>query len=223
MESSMRRLGRITLAGAAIAWSPHRGEAQSGPADYVRLGEVEEIALARSAAPGQVSDDATVWVLRDGRYEIAVEGSNGNHCFVARSMPLSLEPVCYDEEGAATVLRWEFEYFRLRMAGTSESEREAALARAIETGVIPIPDRPAMSYMMSSGQRLFDPESGRDAGNWRPHLMLYIPGLTPEQIGLTRMTPTMQVARPGEPMAHLVIVVPDFVDPESPASGDPLM
>ena len=71
-----------------------------------------------------------------------------------------------------------------------------------------------MSYMMSSAQRLYDSESGRSAGNWKPHLMLYIPYLTDKDMGLMESTPTLQVARSGTPVAYLVIVVPEFVDPK---------
>lgn len=203
----------------AATWLPAGLTAQTRSVDYIRLPEAEEIALARSAAPDAVSANATIWVLRDGAYQIAVEGEGANHCFVARSMPLSLEPACYDEEGAATVLRWEFEYFRLRMSGASNEEREAALARAIGSGDIPLPRRPTMSYMMSSGQQLYDPESGRSAGSWRPHIMLYVPYLTSEAIGLSEASPEIQVARPGTPMAHLVVVLPNFVEPKESAPG----
>lgn len=202
------------MPGGLAAQTASRSEVP--PTHYVRLAEPEEIALARSAAPEDVSADATLWVLRDGEFEIGIEGSNGNHCFVARSQPRSLEPICYDAEAAATVFEWEREHFRLRTGGASKEEMEAALARALGSGEIPMPRRPAMSYMMSSGQHLFDPESGRDAGNWRPHLMLYVPYLTIEDIGLPEMLPWIQVARPGTPMAHLVVVVPDFVDPKTP-------
>ncbi|HSR41420.1 MAG TPA: hypothetical protein VLL48_04605 [Longimicrobiales bacterium] len=206
----MRIDGIVLLAAMALA----RGaEAQDDGATYVVLEPDEEVALARSAAPADVSAEATVWLLRDGEYEVAVEGTNGNHCFVARSQPRSLEPVCYDEEASATVLLWEFAYHRLRFAGYSDEEREAELARAVGSGEIPTPRRPAMSYMMSSEQHLFDPESGRDAGRWKPHIMLYVPHLTTEAMGLSAGQPWIQVARAGTPLAHLVVVVPDFVDP----------
>ena len=60
--------------------------------------------MARSAGPATVSSGATVWAVRDGRYEVAQEGTNGNHCFVARTWAESMEPVCYDAEGARTIL-----------------------------------------------------------------------------------------------------------------------
>jgi hypothetical protein len=195
-----------SLPGGALA-------GQGPTTDYVHLAEAREIALARSAAPDGVSADATIWVLRDGRYAIAVQGANGNACFVARSMPLSLEPVCYDPEGAATILRWEFEYLAQRLAGKSPAAAQAAVASAIESGHLPLPQRPAMSYMMSSGQHLFDPESGRDAGNWHPHIMLYIPNLTSEAIGLSASSSEIFVDEPGTPMAHLIVVLPEFIVP----------
>ncbi|MCZ6754366.1 MAG: hypothetical protein O7E49_03540 [Gemmatimonadetes bacterium] len=210
----MRALLFYMTAGVALSGSV-TAQTVSGT-DYLRLAEDKEIALARSAAPDVVSADATIWVLRNGEYAIAVRGSNANHCFVSRSMPQSLEPVCYDEEGAATVLPWEFKYFELRTSGKSEEEREAALAKAIGSGELRAPGRPSMSYMLSSAQRLFDPESGRSAGNWKPHLMLYIPYLTDESIGLSAGLETLQVSRPGTPMAYLIIVVPEFVDPKAP-------
>lgn len=202
----------VLAAGALALLCPGPLPAQADTS-YVQLPEGEEIALARSAAPPAVAADATVWVVRNGRYVIAIEGTNGNHCFVARSHPRSLEPVCYDREAAATILPWELEYFALRRAGKAGAELEAALAEAVGAGRLRAPSRPAMAYMMSAGQRLYDPESGRSAGNWRPHLMLYIPYLTAEAIGLAGPTRDVQVARPGTPMAYLVVVVPEFVQP----------
>ncbi len=210
----MRALLFYMMTGVALS-GPVAAQTLQGT-DYVRLAEDEEIALARSAGPDEISADATVWVLRNGEYSIAVHGSNTNHCFVARSVPQSLEPVCYDEEGAATALQWEFKYFELRTSGKSKEALEGALAEAIGSGELRAPSRPAMSYMLSSAQRLYDPESGRSAGNWKPHLMLYIPYLTDESIGLSAGLATLQVSRPGTPMAHLIIVVPEFVDPKAP-------
>ncbi len=210
----MRALLFYMMTGVALS-GPVAAQTLEGT-DYVRLAEDKEIALARSAGPDEISADATIWVLRNGEYSIAVPGANANHCFVARSLPQSLEPVCYDEEGAATVLPWEFRYFELRTSGKSKDELEAALAEALGSGELRAPSRPAMSYMLSSAQRLYDPESGRSAGNWEPHLMLYIPYLTGQSIGLSADLATLQVSRPGTPMAHLIIVVPEFVDPKAP-------
>jgi len=187
--------------------------AQEDASSYIELSEVDEIALARSAAPATVSADATIWVIRDGKFQVAVHGTSGSHCFVQRSHPLSLEPICYDLEGSATIMRWEFEHFRARTGGASREGVEEALARAVGRGEVRIPARPAVSYMMSSEQQLYDPESGRSAGNWKPHLMIYMPYITPETVGLGANTPGLIVAEAGTPIAHLIIVVPEFTDP----------
>ena len=84
---------------------------------YVELGEAEEIALARSGGPESVAAEATIWVVRDGKFVIAHRGSNGNHCWVGRTYPESLEPVCYDSEASKTILRFELREFVLRTAG----------------------------------------------------------------------------------------------------------
>ncbi len=208
------RLSTFYLLGTtALLVTPAPAQTAAHP-DYVRLSLAEELALARSAGPEQVSAQATIWRLQDGEYLVAKQGSNGNHCFVMRSMQQSLEPICYDEEGARTVMQWEFKHLELRLAGLSPKEIDAALADALISGKLPLPSRPAMSYMLSSGQRLFNSETGRSVGNWKPHLMLYVPYLTSEQFGLTEGTPSMFVYRGGTPRAHLITVVSDFVHPE---------
>jgi hypothetical protein len=47
--------------------------------------ESSEIALARSAAPGSISDGAEVMVLGREGYKTAVKGTNGFLCIVERS------------------------------------------------------------------------------------------------------------------------------------------
>ena len=44
----------------------------------------DEIALARSAAPVNISDHATIKVLIRSGYDVVVEGGNGSVCMVMR-------------------------------------------------------------------------------------------------------------------------------------------
>src|SRR5579871_6652334 len=89
---------------AATAPAPYPAMA---PVAQYMLQQADEIALARSAAPKMVSDDATVLVLGKGGYETAVKGSNGFTCFVGRSWmndfdavdfwdPRDLTPNCWN-------------------------------------------------------------------------------------------------------------------------------
>ena len=46
-----------------------------------------EISLARSAAPAEVSREATVMILTERGFEVAEQGTNGVTCVVNRSHP----------------------------------------------------------------------------------------------------------------------------------------
>jgi hypothetical protein len=52
--------------------------------EYLMTDRNAEIALARSAAPKSISQDATVLILGRQGYETAVEGTNGFVCVVER-------------------------------------------------------------------------------------------------------------------------------------------
>lgn len=209
--------GRTPLAALAIAAAAVcPTDAQEG-SDCVRLPEAEEIAMARSAAPEAVSADATIWVLRDGEYEVAVEGSNGNACMVSRTWPTSLEPICYDPEGARTLLPIEVRLVESRVATGDREAARGAVQAEIESGGLPLPERPSMTYMLSSAQRLVA-DGGREVGAWRPHFMMYIPYLRSEDLGIFGQTSQIFVAREGEPLAHVITVAPEFIDPE-PVEG----
>ncbi len=133
---------------------------------------------------------------------------------VSRSRPESLEPICYDAEATRTILPMEIRRVEMRLAGASPDAIDAEIATGIGRGKFVLPSRPAMSYMMSSGQVLIAPD-GRNAGSWYPHLMLYIPYLTADQMGLSGPVnmDAAAVFDEGLPTAHLVIAVREFVDP----------
>ncbi len=170
-----------------------------------------EVALALSAAPPRVSDDATVLLWNGDGFEVGREGTNGVTCYVARSWPESLEPHCFDEEGSRTVLPIHLRQMELWHRGESAASIEAEIAEGLRTGRFRLPARPAMSYMMSPGQRLIS-DDGRPVGAWRPHLMIYYPYLTDSDLGLggTPSTEAALVVDPGTPLSNMMIIVPDF-------------
>ena len=199
----------MVTAGTANAQSVEGG--RSGPRAV--MDRDEEVALALSAAPASVSDDATVLVWTGDRFDAAREGSNGVTCYVARSWPESLEPHCFDEEGSETILPIHLRQMELWHEGRTEQEIEAAIAEGLRTGEFRLPTRPAMSYMMSAGQELISDE-GRPVGNWNSHLMIYYPYLTAEAMGLGPV-PSIEAALivdPGTPLSNIMVVVKDFVD-----------
>ncbi len=179
------------------------------------LSEAEEIALARSAAPADVTDEATILVLRNDHYQTAFEGSNGVTCMVSRSLPLSVEPICYDPEASSSILLMEIQRVELRLTGLSPEEVDRRIAEAIGTGALTLPQRPAMAYMMSAGQVLYS-DAETKVGALLPHLHLYMPYATAEQFGgLGGSMPDAPawITDAGKPTANLIIFVREFVEP----------
>lgn len=202
----------LLVPASSVSLAQSDESALAGPG-YIEMTETREIALARSAAPVSVSRDATIWLLKDGTFKPAVEGTNDNHCLTMRSYPKSVEPICYDAEAARTILPLEIMRFELRSEGLPWSEIDARVEAAIESGDLSVPERPAMSYMLSSAQDLYAPD-GRHVGAWKPHIMIYMPGMADADIGMgAGPSAFIQFAEPGTPVAHLIVVVPEFIDP----------
>lgn len=179
------------------------------------LPPAREIALARSAAPVAVGDSASVYVFTDTGYVLAVRGSNGVACYVSRSWPESIEPHCFDAEGAATIMPMEMRRVELLHQGRTPDEAEREIALGLTAGRYRLPRRPAMSYMMSGGQVLYNDE-GKHVGRWQPHLMIYYPFLTGSDLGLAGDDlNTAILVDPGKPTSNMMIVLRQFVEPRS--------
>jgi hypothetical protein len=141
-----------------------------------------EIALARTAAPPSVSNDATVLVLGRHGYETAVEGKNGFVCLVERAWngafegdpgfwnPKSRGPDCLNPPAARTVLPIVLMRTKLVLAGKSKDEIHESTKAAVEKKELPAVEPGGMAYMLSKQGYLND-----RAGHWRPHLMFYVP------------------------------------------------
>jgi hypothetical protein len=140
-----------------------------------------EVALARSAAPKSISDQAEILVLTPHGYETAVKGTNGFVCMVERSWaagpdaadfwdPKMRSPFCMNAEAAETYLPLTVMKTKLALAGKSKSELVAAIPAALDAKKLAPIGRGAMCYMMSREGRL----NGAD-GPWHPHVMFFAP------------------------------------------------
>jgi hypothetical protein len=214
----------ILLTATATVPAPLAAQSATAGRAGVRrlLPRAEEIALARSAAPREVSSDATVWVLTDSGYVVAVQGGRGVACYVSRSWPASVEPHCFDEEGAQTIMPIEMRRVELRHRGVAREAEDREIAAGLASGRFRTPRRPVLSWMLSEAQRLISDE-GTPVGKWRPHLMIYYPYLTAAELG---MGPTPDVKSAvlvdgGTATSNLMIVTSEFVQPEPAASATP--
>lgn len=182
-----------------------------------------EIALARSAAPATVSADATVLVLaREVGYIVAEEGTNGVTCFVDRTWRDSLEPQCFDREGSETILRLRVRFAELREAGATREEVQRDREQGLRSGRYRLPSRPALTWMMSAGQVLYN-DQGDLVGAWRPHLMIYYPHMTATALGLGggQYPDGPFLSDGGEPTATLIVPMPEFVPVAGGVDPDP--
>jgi hypothetical protein len=165
-----------------------------------------QIALARGAAPKEVSEKATVYVLTTKGYEKAISGTNGFTCLVSHKVPGTLEPECHDAEGTRSVIPVRLWQEELRAQGKGEDEIKKATAAAYASKKFRAPSRTGIAYMMSSHNRVYDPDA-KQVISFPPHLMFYAPYIKAEDLGGAPGSGIPYIVNPGEPDA-LIIVVP---------------
>jgi hypothetical protein len=198
----MRAL-RLALAVFGLAASAF---AQSVPKIFdASVPRETQIELARGAAPKQVSEKATVYVLTAKGYEKAISGTNGFTCLVSHEVPGTLEPECHDAEGTRSVIPVRLWQEELRVQGKSEDEIKKATAAAYASKKFRAPSRTGIAYMMSPLNRVYDPDS-KQVISFPPHLMFYAPYIQAEDLGGPG-NDIPYIVNPGEPDA-LIIVIP---------------
>jgi hypothetical protein len=148
---------------------------------YLMTDRNSEIALARTAAPKSISDDAAILVLGRHGYETAVEGKNGFVCLVERAWMSPFDhpefwnqknrsPVCYNPAAARSILPYTFKRTELVLAGLTNPQMLDRIKAAVVRKELPTPEPGSMSYMLSKESYLND-----QVGHWYPHLMFHIP------------------------------------------------
>jgi hypothetical protein len=184
----------------------------------------QQIKLAESAAPEEVSSHATVYILGPKGYEKAREGTNGFNCFVGRHFvkptETTIEPACFDAEGSRTLLLAYMHGEELRTSGKSEEEIKADFVDGYKEGRYKYPSRPGFLYMMSSENRL--PSGKGTTASFPPHLMFYAPNMTTQDIGLDTQSLAkldyLGMTHPGAGY-NLIVVIPQASTPPASPSG----
>jgi len=159
------------------------------PLEQYLMEESAEIALARSAAPSSISQDAAVMVLKKVGYKTVVPGKNGFVCMVQRSWtagsddpdfwnPKLRAPICFNAPAARSYLQLIIKKTELICGGRSKEQMFRAISAAIDRKELPHMETGAMCYMMSKQGYLND----RD-GHWHPHLMFFVEPTDPAAWG----------------------------------------
>jgi hypothetical protein len=189
---AFRGFGLLVLLIAACQARPQDAKTtypSMAPLDQYLTERNAEIALARSAAPESISQDAEVMVLGRHGYETAVQGKNGFVCIVERSWTAPIDdpdfwspklraPICFNAAAARSYLPRTIKKTDLILAGRTKAQMIEAIAAAIDKKELPTMEPGAMCYMLSKQGYL----SERD-GHWHPHLMFFVSQADPATWG----------------------------------------
>jgi len=155
---------RATLASiatlASFVAAPLAAQQSRDLSPYLIADRAAEVALARSAAPKNVTDSARVLVLTRTGFVEASHGTNGFTCLVLRSFlggiddpgywsPKVRAPACFNPPASRTVLLEQLKRAEWVMAGVSQKEIAARADRAYASRQFPLPAAGAMAYMLS--------------------------------------------------------------------------
>jgi hypothetical protein len=213
----------ISLIASLDATAARAQTAKYPPIDAYLMPRDTEIALARSAAPGPVSDRATIKVLTKSGYETAREGDNGVVCIVMRGFsaaptytpaqfrdlvydPTVRAPICFTPPAVRTAMPYYELRTQLAMEGKSPDQIAERLQAAYIKGELPRRDTVTVAYMWSAHQHL-----GPGIGAWHPHMMVFAPYYENSMVGGAQFgSPLPQVTDDaGTPFTVVVIPVDD--------------
>jgi hypothetical protein len=212
----------VAVLSAAVGASTASAQsAKYPPLQQYMMPRDAETALARSAAPGNISGRATIKVLTTSGYQVAREGDNGFVCMVLRGWaaptytPTPVRdlvydatlraPICFDREAVRTVLPYYELRSKLGMDGKNPDQIADAVQAAYAKGDLQKRDAIAFAYMWSADQVL------GPAGHFHPHMMVFSPYYKNSTLGGHEFGgPLPQVSDDGgTPFAVVVIPVDD--------------
>ena len=190
---------------------------------YLMPNRVEEIALARTAAPESISRDAEVLVLGRHGYETAVKGTNGFGCLVDRAWDAGFEsaefwnpkirgPICFNPAAVRSILPLVLERAKLALDGLTVTQIMDSTTAATARRSNPVLQPGAICYMMSKEAYLTD-----DGDHNLSHLMLYTPSIDGAALGAdAKGSPVImgQHSIPGAPapVTEFYVAVPTWSD-----------
>ena len=204
---------RLALLAAAVLAAPLSAQQPTDLSPYLMADRAAEVALARTAAPSNISDSASVIVLTKGGFVEAVHGTNGFTCMVQRSFfagfsdpnfwfPANRSPVCINAPAVKTVLPEILKRGEWIMSGLSAKEVAKRTKEGYASHAFPMPAPGAMAYMLSPEQVLAPPNS-----HWMPHLMFYFDRSSPAVAWGTGDANGAVIEAPGDADSPIVLLL----------------
>ena len=220
MKNSM--LLYLVLSISLWAAPAHAQASMYPPIEQYLMSQADEVALAKTAAPANISDQATVKIFTKTGFGVAHQGDNGNVCMVMRGFsaptysPAPFRNLVYDATVRAPIcftplaVREVMPYYELRtklaLQGKNPDEIAAGVAAAYAVGDLPNRSGVSFAYMWSAHQNL---ASG--IGHWHPHVMVFSPYYDNPMVGGNPFgSPLPQLTDDaGTPFSVIVIPVDD--------------
>ena len=190
---------------------------------YLSASPAVEIAMAKTAGPKSVSDNATIMVLTETGYETAVKGSNGFVCFIQRSWskdfddpefwdPHDYTPQCWNAAAVSSVLPEYLKRTQWVLAGVSKEEMLARTKAAWASHEFTPPAPQSVAFMLSKDQYINDPQPGAPS-NWYPHVMFFVPATEDSTWGANMHgSPIFSTTSDVDPITTFFVVAPKWSD-----------
>lgn len=141
-----------------------------------------EKALALSALPLRLRDQASVYTLGQNGFQLSQSSDGPFTCIVERNHPNSIIPQCADKAGADSVIPGIIQKSEWTLAGMSPEERKKRFEVLVQKGEMRAPSRPGINYMMSNFNLAWNTKGGQFM-RLPPHVMFYAPNLSNEDVG----------------------------------------
>ncbi len=216
-RKALRTIALTSFALVAVLAAAGKVQTQDSKAPYPNMAPLAqymmerdaEIALARSAAPESISQDAGVMVLGQHGYETAVKGKNGFLCMVERGWTAATDdpdfwnpklrgPICFNPTAVRSQVPITVKKTEVILASRSKDQMSAAVKAGFDRKELSTPEPGAMCYMLSKQQYL-----GDAGGHWHPHLMFFLPVTEPATWGAGLAgSPVMAIK---DPLDHLTL------------------
>jgi len=205
----------LSTTASARAQEEERPYPKMLPLSQYLMGRDAAIALARSAAPEDISKGASILVLTPKGWETAVKGTNGFVCMAGPSWTASIDfydvwspkqkgAICLNPAAVRSILPIYRKLTQMTLAGvTSVKERIAGIQEAYAKKEIPPVEPGAMSYMMSKDAYL----SHLGQTHNLCHVMFFLPMKDPAELDANDSN---------APISSTSIWFPDPDKPDSP-------
>ncbi|WP_340119450.1 DUF899 family protein [Pelagibius sp. 7325] len=190
-SATIGRAAQICLAVSIVASVLTAGAGRAAEPVLERMPADLEARFALSALPAALREGAAVYLLDPQQgYRLSREGTSGLTCLVERTVWEWVDfrddiyiPLCYDAAGTKAHLKVIMDAAALRAEGMGPAALKAEIERRYRDGIYRAPEKPGLSYMVGPVMRALGPPDFKLHTMAMPHLMVYAPHATNEDIG----------------------------------------